>query len=80
MGRVVPVIRAAQVRAIRRERDHLVIGLLHHPGRGLFGDDFPAILASSLECNLGWLAGGKRGEIGGLHPLAAFRALGGKSR
>src|SRR5260370_31073906 len=35
----VPMISAAQMRALRRERDHLAVGLLHHPGRGLFAGD-----------------------------------------
>src|SRR5579883_2690119 len=38
VGRIVPVVGAAEMRTIGREGDHLVIGLLHHPGGGLLGN------------------------------------------
>ena len=42
-----PVVGASQVRALRSERSHLVVGGLDHPGGALFADYFPPVDAGA---------------------------------
>src|ERR1700733_2193248 len=61
MARVVPMIRASQMRTLRSEGNHFVVGLLHHPGGGFLGSNLPTIHARALEGDLGGSAAGNGG-------------------
>src|SRR5438445_5748157 len=41
--RFIPVVSAAQVRALRAESDDLLVGQLHRPGGSFFAADLPAV-------------------------------------
>src|SRR5579871_2598549 len=49
VGCVVPMISAAQMRAVGGKGSHLPVGLFHDPGRRLLAGHFPAIHAVALE-------------------------------
>src|SRR5258708_19833450 len=40
---LIPVVSAAQMRTLRSKSDHLIVGLLDHPGRRFLATDLPAV-------------------------------------
>jgi hypothetical protein len=71
-----PVIRATQVRALRRERDDILGVVFHHPGGCFFADHAPAVDARAAKHNFFRLLRLELIQMSGFHPLAGLLGFG----
>ena len=72
----VPVIGAAEMRALGAERDDLVVRLLHHPGGLFFRDHAPAIDAALLKAHFDRSAGRELADVARVDPAGCFAGSG----
>src|ERR1035441_7240182 len=75
---LVPVVRTAQVGALRAESAHAAVGCLHHPGGDFLADDLPAVDAISAERHLDRLIGREIGDIARVDPRFVLAGLRGE--